>query len=151
MASRVTSTATLVSAEYCRVCTVPFRQPREPPVGRRWTYSELETIRQEEERTSQASKCFWLPMHLSGTEDLETWPESLQRFPWKLPREEALFPERQSIPKVCKALRKHYPDDETLMRFADFVESVGKSDPSVVFDLDFSSTCPDGNQGCLKL
>lgn len=131
-------------AGYLRICTAPSKQPRSPPVGRRWTFSELESMRQEDERAAESPRCFWLPEHLSGTEDLDTWPESLRDFPWQLPRTNRTFPEYnspKSITKVCKALREHYPEDEILMRFADFIESEGQSAPSVLFSLNYISTC----------
>lgn len=100
-------------------------------------------MRQEDERAAETPRCFWLPEHLSGSEDLETWPASLSRFPWDLPRVDRLFPEnnrRESITEVCQALRKYYPEDEVLMRFADFIESEGQSDPSVMFSVNYTST-----------
>ena len=101
-------------------------------------------MRQEDERAAEPPRCFWLPEHLCGSEDLDTWPESLRDFAWKLPRADRLFPENnspKSITKVCEALRKYYPADEVLMRFAEFIESEGQSDPSVMFSLNYTSTC----------
>lgn len=86
-------------------------------------------------------RCFLLTEHLSGCEDPETWPDSLRRFPWDLPRADATFPEYQTIEniaKVCKALRKYYPDDEVLMRYANFVESEAQSNPSVMFSVKYT-------------
>ena len=88
-------------------------------------------------------------MHLSGTEDLETWPESLHLFPHELPHADALFPERKSTARVCKALRECYPEDEVLMRFAAFVEAAAQSNPAVLFSREITFECPDGNQGFL--
>ena len=120
--------------EYYRICAVPSRQPAKSPERRRWTLSELESLRHEEEqRILASSKCFCLPLHLSGTEDVETWPDDLQYFVFNLPHADAVSPEMKSTSRVYKALRKHYPEDEVLMRFADFVESAGRSDPSVMF------------------
>ena len=115
------------------------------PEGRRWTLSELESLRQEQNITSGPCHCFWLPMHLSGTEDLDTWPECLHRFPYALPHEDAIVPECKSTAKVSEALRKYYPKDEVLMRFADFVDSASQSDPAVMFSYDITNNCPDGD------
>ena len=56
-----------------------------------------QSLQQEHERTSKPSRCFWLPVNLSGTEDLDTWPEALHGFPFDYPTTMSRFSQSTSL------------------------------------------------------
>lgn len=98
-----------------KICQI---QPRKPIIytGKRPEASEIERYRCEI-REQEEQGCFSIPEELSGYNDQDTWPGELQL--WTYYVSEASNPRPLDI---VKKLRKYYPDEEILMKFAAFLE-----------------------------
>ena len=66
----------------------------------------------------KSAKCFELSEHLSGTTFVDSWPEELQYIPHRVDSDGF----RHDPESISRSLRKFYPDDSTLMQFADFLD-----------------------------
>ncbi len=144
-------TKAYMCAVYNKVSTVPISNPLDVVTTRkRPTAKELDGMRKAEEaRVKQQTKAFWLPNHLSGMPS-DTWPKPLRMFSFSLPEPRSRYRSCQSTtPEIIASLRQHYPEDDVLMRFADFLDSAIRDDPKVTFETSYEQKLlprnPDGS------
>lgn len=114
---------------YYKICTVPARPPAEIIEGKRPSARELKAQEQARSKLKQGvTKCFWLPQHLAGVDNLDTWPMELRHLPTKL----SLYPS-SSLSTVIAALEQTYPKDPVLVDLATFLRAAQQDHPDPKF------------------
>lgn len=126
---------------YYKVCTVPTRPPVRIITGKRPSAFELNLLKQAE--AGAAIKCFWLPEHLSGTSDEDTWPEELHYMSFRLPTNRKRgSQDSHATSEMISALAKYYPQDPLLQKFSQFLQAAQAQKGAVVFTNDYTNEPP---------
>lgn len=122
------------SSQYCYYYCITARAPLPVAAGKRPSPKELAAQRRS--RTKE----FWLPEFLSGTQDVESWPQELQHMVYRLDSDDRIS---GGAGTIASNLERFYPQDELLLRFAEFLKQGVKDGASFSEKLKSDSFCRD--------